>query len=68
MSIETTELEATLVQDKNDPASYRVEAIDSDGGCEVALFSGPRALDRAIIFAGSDYYTSWQDPQGLSGT
>lgn len=58
---------ATLIQDKNDPTAYRVEAIDEDGGCEVAIFSGPYALDRAIAFAGGNYYSSWGDPDGLAG-
>ena len=60
-------MEATLVQDKNDPNSYRVEAFTDDGGCEVALFSGPNALDRAIAFAGGNYYEKWSDPQALAG-
>ena len=59
-------MEATLIQDQLDPNSYRVEAIDDDGGCEVATFSGPNALDRAIVFAGSNYYGKWNDPQHLS--
>jgi hypothetical protein len=53
-------LKAELVQDKNDPNVYRVEAVDDDGGCEVAIFSGPNALDRAIIFAGGSYYDAWE--------
>lgn len=60
-------LKATLVQDASNAAAFRVEAIDDEGGCEVALFSGPNALDRAIAFAGSDYYCGWDDPQGLAG-
>lgn len=60
-------MKAELVQDKDDQRVYRVEAIDNDGGCEVALFSGPNALDRAIAFAGSDYYEGWSDPTGLAG-
>lgn len=57
---------AELIQDKNDAGTYRVEAIIDDGAVEVALFSGPNALDRAIAFAGN-YYDSWGDPQGLVG-
>lgn len=38
-------MEAQLIQDETDPNSYRVEAIDDDGGCEVAIFAGPNALD-----------------------
>jgi hypothetical protein len=57
---------ATLIQDKNDQHNYRVEAIVDDGGCEVAIFSGPNALDRAIIFAGGSYYDAWEDPSDLA--
>ena len=60
-------MEATLMQDKNDQSMYRVEAVDDDGGCEIAIFSGPNALDRAISFAGGDYYDKWHDPGGLAG-
>lgn len=59
-------MKAIMIQDKNDASLYRVEAIDDDGGCEVALFSGPNALDRAIAFAGCTYYDGWSDPQGLA--
>jgi hypothetical protein len=58
---------ATLIQDKDEPQSYRVEAVIEDGGCEVSIFSGPNALDRAIAFAGGNYYDGWADPQGLAG-
>lgn len=56
-------MRAELIQDKENPAQFRVEAIDDDGGCEVAVFSGPNALDRAVIFAGSDWYQGWADPE-----
>lgn len=59
-------MKAELIEDKNVPGRYRVESIDDDGGCEVAIFSGPNALDRAIIFAGGgSYYDGWADPQDL---
>jgi hypothetical protein len=64
------ELKAELIQDKDDPNAYRVEAIDSDGGVEVAVFSGPNALDRAVHFAAAvpgAYYEEFGDPQGLTG-
>jgi hypothetical protein len=62
-------MEATLTQDKNDRLVYRVEAVAEDGGCEVTLFMGPHALERAICFAaGGSYYDNWSDPQGLSGS
>jgi hypothetical protein len=58
---------ATLIEDRNAPGVYRVEAEVDDGGMEVAIFSGPNALDRAIIFAGGEYYEGWNDPQALAG-
>jgi hypothetical protein len=60
-------MEATLVQDQDNRETYRVEATDEDGGCEVALFIGPNALECAITFASSDYYEKWSDPQGFAG-
>jgi hypothetical protein len=57
---------ATLFSDKAEPNAYRVEAIDDDGGCEISLFTGPGALDRAIAFAGGWYYKRWEDPEGLA--
>lgn len=58
---------AQLVTDRNVDGQYRVESILKDGGCEVAIFSGPNALDRAVVFAGSDYYSSWSDEEALAG-
>ena len=58
-------MKATLISDKHSPGVVRVEAKDEDGGCEVAIFSGPNALDRAVAFAGGDYYSSWSDPEQL---
>lgn len=60
-------MKCKLIQDKSDPTAYHVEAMDEDGGCEVAIFSGPNALDRAIDFAagiGAPYYCEWADPDG----
>ena len=60
-------MKAELIEDKNVSGQYRVEAQTDDGGCEVAIFSGPNALDRAVHFAGaSGYYESWGDPQDLT--
>lgn len=58
---------ATLIQDRLNLSDYRVEKILEDGSCEVAIFSGPNALDRAIAFAGGNYYSKWEDPQSLAG-
>ena len=46
---------AILCRDRNDPNHWRVEAVDSDGGVEVAIFSGPRAKKRAIAYANGAY-------------
>ena len=61
-------MKAELIQDKDDPASYRVEQLhpETDGRCEVAIFSGADALDRAVHFA-CTYYEDWADPAGLAG-
>lgn len=57
---------AELIEDRKVPGQFRVEANDDDGGCEVAIFCGPNALDRAIAFAGGSYYDGWDDPEGWS--
>lgn len=46
---------AELFHDKVEPEAFRVEFIDDDGGCEVAVFYGPRALERARRFAEAFY-------------
>lgn len=58
-------MKAELVQDKDDATVFRVEAIDDDGGCEVAIFAGPNAKERATAFAGCGYYSLWVDGTGL---
>lgn len=57
---------ATLIEDRQVPGVFRVESICDDGSVEVALFSGPHALDRAVAFAGAvgGYYDAWDDPEG----
>lgn len=60
---------AELIEDRNNPGQFRVEATVADGGIEVAIFSGPNALDRAIHFAGGGtpgWYEVWDDPEGWS--
>lgn len=57
---------ATMIPDKSDANTIRVESFDDDGGCEVSTFSGPHALDRAVHFI--SYYDSWSDPVGLLGS
>jgi len=57
---------AEMIEDKEQPGVFRVEAIIEDGAVEVAIFSGPNAKERAIFFAGGSYYDGWDDPQGWS--
>jgi hypothetical protein len=38
-------------EDRQSRGDWRVEWIDDDGGCEVAIFSGPNARERAIRYA-----------------
>lgn len=60
---------ATLIRDKLDENSYRVEGFTEDGGCEVAIFCGPNALDRAVCFAGGGaYYEGWGDPDDCTNS
>lgn len=55
---------AELIEDREIPGAFRVEAIDEDGGCEIAIFSGPGALARATSFA-TGYYKALTDPDAL---
>ena len=48
-------LEVRLFPDRLDPRDWRVEAFDEDGGCEIAVFSGPNAEGRARRFAKAEY-------------
>jgi hypothetical protein len=48
---EAATTEATLVSCKKHEGEFRVESILNDGECEVAIFSGPNAVERAIVFA-----------------
>lgn len=45
-----------VFEDKESPGDWRVEAInmESDGECYVAIFSGPRARERA------EEYVKWK--------
>jgi hypothetical protein len=42
---------AFLFEDRQTPGDWHVQWTDDDGGFEMAIFSGPRARERAIIFA-----------------
>jgi hypothetical protein len=48
---------AKVFEDRQCPGDWRVEWTDNDGGCEVAIFSGPNARERAIRYAGHQYGT-----------
>jgi hypothetical protein len=53
---------AIVFADRDDPSDWRVEWFDEDGGCEVTVFYGPRAQERALAFAKS-FYRSFQEVQ-----
>jgi hypothetical protein len=44
-----------VFEDREHAGSWRVERTDDDGGCEVAIFDGPHARDRAILYANHQY-------------
>jgi hypothetical protein len=46
---------AKVFEDRRSPGDWRVEWFDEDGGCEVAIFSGPNARERAIRYADRQY-------------
>jgi hypothetical protein len=48
---------ALVYRDKFDPDVVRVEWANTDGNCEITLFSGPRAEERALWFARKFYIT-----------
>jgi hypothetical protein len=42
---------AYVFEDRQTPVDWHVQWTADDGGFEMAIFSGPRAHERAIIFA-----------------
>ena len=42
---------AFLFEDRQTPGDWHVQWTANDGGFEMAIFSGPRAHERAIMFA-----------------
>ena len=42
---------AFLFEDRQTPGDWHVRWTDDEDGFEMAIFSGPRARERAIIFA-----------------
>ena len=46
---------AKVFEDRHYAGVWRVEWVNDDGDCEIALFAGPRARDRAILYANQQY-------------
>ena len=46
---------AKVFEDREHAGDWRVEFVDDDGGCEVAIFAGPNAKERAIRYADRQY-------------
>jgi hypothetical protein len=46
---------AKVFEDRVQPGDWRVEWLDEEGGCEVAIVSGPNAHERAIRYANGQY-------------
>ncbi len=42
---------AQIFEDRVNPREWRVEWFDDDGRCEVAIFAGPNARERAVRYA-----------------
>ena len=42
---------AFLFEDRQTPGDWHVQWTDDDGALEMAIFSGPRARERALVFA-----------------
>ena len=49
---------AKVFEDREHAGDWRVEFVDDDGGCEVAIVAGPNAKERAIRYADRQYGTS----------
>jgi hypothetical protein len=49
---------AKVFEDREHAGDWRVEFVDDDGGCEVAIFAGPNAKKRAIRYADRQYVIS----------
>ena len=46
---------AYVFEDQQSPDDWHVQWTDDDGGCEMAIFTGPRARERAIGYAERQY-------------
>lgn len=49
------DLRPRLFRDRVHNGDWRIEKEDADGDCEIALFSGPDARERAIRYAEREY-------------
>jgi hypothetical protein len=52
---DVNDLRAKVFGDREYPEDWRVEKMDEDGGCEVAVFSGGDARQRAVRYADREY-------------
>ena len=46
---------AYLFEDRQSPGDWHVQWTDDEGGFEVAIFSSPRARERAVRYAERQY-------------
>lgn len=46
---------AKVFEDREHARDWRIEWVDDDDGCEVAIFSGPNARERALRYADRQY-------------
>lgn len=51
----TLEYEVEIAERKDAPGAWTVEAIDSDGSIEQAIFAGPKAHERAEAYLRFQY-------------
>jgi hypothetical protein len=49
------DLRAKVFEDREAPGNWRVEKFDEDGGCELAIFGGSHARERATRYADHEY-------------
>ncbi len=51
----SNEYDVELAERNDMPGAWTVEAIDSDGGIEQAIFAGPKARERAEAYRSFQY-------------
>jgi len=57
---------AFVFEDRQSPGDWHVQWTADDGGFEMAIFSGPRARERAVIFA-ERCYGSYEEVRSHQG-